>query len=702
MIPALLLALSLAPASAEPASGGASARDAQAEYLRGTLLERGGSDAEALAAYEKALELDPAAAFIAGEAAELALRLEDRGRAEKWARRRLELAPNDARSRVILGRVLWARGDVEKAEEQFQKALRTDPASADVFFSLAELVAGRDPKRARRLLEESLKARPEHAARAYFELGRLDAQEERYPAAIERLKRSIGLDDAESLGPRLALAQVYEITRATAAAVEEYRKVLADDPDDVDLWAHVGGLEAAMGAREQARDTFRRLKERHPGNAAACAWLAADAERAGDFKAAAAALADSDALKDDPTANLRLGYYQLQADGLREALKTLAEARRRWPKDDRIAYYLALGRDDAGDHGEAVALLRSVLASKPEDRDARWQLAVILERTGRLAEAEPEFRRLIADKPDDAPALNYLGYALADAGTKLPEAEELVRRALLVEPANPAYRDSLGWALHRQGRSAEAVKELAAAAAALPGDGSVRDHLGDARAAAGDRQGAWRAWRAAQLLGARGAAAKADKAERALTPEEAGDLWRAHLEAAHGGVRRFAAVCSASGKVAGRALERKALLDYREGTLSLEILGPLFSPVASARLGPDGFSMDRLPVEGLDEDRAGAAVEGALAAVRDVLSGAAFAEAPARLRRGWWGRRRLSVGPRVIELDGAAAKAVSAEGQPSLVLTAFSGGGARRVPRSFAASGPFWSLALDCADPKIE
>ena len=40
------------PAAAAPSSGGAASRQAQVEYLRGTLLERRGAFAEALAAYE--------------------------------------------------------------------------------------------------------------------------------------------------------------------------------------------------------------------------------------------------------------------------------------------------------------------------------------------------------------------------------------------------------------------------------------------------------------------------------------------------------------------------------------------------------------------------------------------------------------------------------------------------------------------------
>jgi tetratricopeptide (TPR) repeat protein len=703
MIAVALLALTLVGAHAEPSSGGGSSRRAQAEYLRGTLLERRGAYAEALAAYEKAMSLDPSAAFIAGEAAELALQLEDRDRAEKWARKRLELAPGDAKSRVILGRVLWTRGDVTGAETEFEKALKDDPASSDTLFALTELVAGRDPKRARKLLEDYLARNPEHAARALFELGRLDAQEERYPAAVEKLKRSISLDDSESDPARLALAQVYEALHSTAAAVAEYQRLLADDPDDVELWAHVGELQAAMGARDDARDTFKRLKEKHPGDPSACAWLAADAERAGDFKGAAAVLKDSSALAGDPTLNLRLGYYQLQAGSMKDAMATLGEARKRWPKDDRVAYYLALGHDDMGEHAEAVKLLRDVLAVKPDDRDARWQLATILEKMDKIAEAEPEFRRLIADKPDDAPALNYLGYSLADRGLKLADAEALIRRALDIEPANAAYRDSLGWVLFKLGRSTEAAHELAASARALPDDDSVWDHLGEARKAAGREEAAWRAWRLAQSFGGAKAGAKADALQKGLTTEAAGELWRAHLEAVHGGLKRYAGVCEIKGRVAGHVIDQQAMLTFRAPKdLTLEILGPLFAPVARATVDSLGFRMDRFPVEGLTDEQVRAASEGVLSVVAEVLAGEPFLPGPAKLDTGW-GRRDLDRPSWRVEIgDNALAREIAPLGGAALSLSDFEKSGTRRVPKIFSARGRFWEFSLRCASPKFE
>jgi tetratricopeptide (TPR) repeat protein len=700
----LLLALILAlPAAASSSGGSGSSASAQQEYLRGTLLERRGAFAEALAAYEKALALDPGSAFLAGEAADLALELEDWGRAEKWARRRLELAPKDGKSEMILARVFWARGEEAEAIAAFEAALNLDSSSIDAIMALTELIAPKDPKRARALLERFLAANPEHAAKVLHELAKLDAQESRYPAAVEKLRRAIALDEAESDPVRLTLGQVFEISHDTASAIDEYRKVLSSIPDDYELWEHVAELEAARGDDAAARAEFLRLREKRRDDPAAAAWLASDAERTGDFRKAAEYLKDSAALKDDPTVHLRLGYYQLQAGGVKEAMSTLQEARKRWPKDDRIAYYLALGHDDLGERAEAVALLREVLAVKPDDRDARWQLATILEKMDKIGEAEPEFRALITSKPDDAPALNYLGYALADRGLKLPEAEELIRRALSLEPSNAAYRDSLGWALFKEGRSTEAVVELEASAKTMADDESLWEHLAAAYEKVGNSDAAWLAWRLAQSLGAPKAGEKAEALQKNFSDEALGELWRRHLSAVQGGVKKMSGLCELKGRIAGHAVSRQALFTFRAPRdVSFELLGPMFSTAWRARLDDRGFAMDSFPVEGLDQRRVEEAARGAFTAIAAALSGEAFAPGPARMEKGW-GRVSLVRPAWRIDLDEGLARTISpADNGVAVSLSDFMRARARQVPRLMETKGRFWELAISCAEPKAE
>jgi Flp pilus assembly protein TadD len=107
--------------------------------------------------------------------------------------------------------------------------------------------------------------------------------------------------------------------------------------------------------------------------------------------------------------------------------------------------------------------------------------AQLHEQSGRLEEAERALRELITTDPLDAAALNFLGYMLADRGERLPEAIQLVQRALKVEPGNPSYLDSLGWAYVKQGNLADADKPLTDAAAQMPENSVVQDHLGELR-----------------------------------------------------------------------------------------------------------------------------------------------------------------------------------------------------------------------------
>jgi len=700
----LLLALLLAvPASASSSGGSGASAGAQQEYLRGTLLERRGAFAEALEAYEKALALDPGSAFLAGEAADLALEVEDWPRAERWALRRLELAPKDGKSQMILARVYWSRGQEAEAIATFESALKLDPAAIDAILSLTELIAPKDPKRARVMLERFLAGNPEHAAKVLHELAKLDAQEAKYPAAVEKLRRAISLDEAESDPVRMTLGQVYEVSRDTEAALVEYRKVLSAMPDDYELWAHIAELEAARGDDAAARAEYLRLKEKRPDDAGAAAWLAADAERAGDFRKAAGYLKDSAALKEDPTVHLRLGYYQLQSGGVKDAMRTLGEARVRWPKDDRIAYYLALGHDDLGERAQAVALLREVLSLKPEDREARWQLATILEKMDKIAEAETEFRKLLLSKPDDAPAMNYLGYALVDRGLKLAEAEALIRGALELEPGNAAYRDSLGWALFKQGRSTEAVSELEASARSIAEDEALWSHLAEAYQAVGNAEEAWLAWRLAQSLGSPKAAAKADELQKNLTDEGLGELWRKHLAAVQGGVKKMSGLCELKGKIAGHAVSRQALFTFRAPReISFEILGPMFSTAWRASLDARSFSMDPFPVEGLDQGRVEEAAHGAFRAISAALSGEAFEPGPARMEKGW-GRVSLMRPAWRVDLEGGLARSISpADNGVAVALSDFMRVRSRQVPRLMETKGRFWELAISCPEPKAE
>jgi tetratricopeptide (TPR) repeat protein len=174
---------------------------------------------------------------------------------------------------------------------------------------------------------------------------------------------------------------------------------------------------------------------------------------------------------------------ELTAGGEREALLLAAEVCQR-----------------EEDFARSIPFLERLGADGHEDLQILFWLGAAYERTGRPLQAEEQFRRFLEREPDSAPALNYLGYMFADAGTNLDEALDLIERAVELDPDNGAYVDSLGWAHFRLGNYDEARLHLERAAELVGEDAVVLEHLGDVYEVLGEREDAVELYRRALEL----------------------------------------------------------------------------------------------------------------------------------------------------------------------------------------------------------
>jgi tetratricopeptide (TPR) repeat protein len=120
------------------------------------------------------------------------------------------------------------------------------------------------------------------------------------------------------------------------------------------------------------------------------------------------------------------------------------------------------------------------LSTKPEDKDyVLFVAGSIYERQKKYDKAEEAFHKVLADDPKNAMTLNYLGYMLADRGTRLDEALGYIRRAVALDPQNGAYLDSLGWVYFKMGNYDLAEENLRRASERISNDPTVHDHLGE-------------------------------------------------------------------------------------------------------------------------------------------------------------------------------------------------------------------------------
>ena len=181
-----------------------------------------------------------------------------------------------------------------------------------------------------------------------------------------------------------------------------------------------------------------------------------------------------------------------------------------YPQEPRVAYYGALARSQLKQYPEAVKWFEKcetlAQTKAPDILDDLFHFAhaVALERSGRFEDAAKEFDKSIRLTPAGDPAraasaMNYLGYMWLERGEHLDDAEKIIRKANELQPDNAAYIDSLGWVLFRQGRFAEALKELQRAESLLkdiePEDAEILDHIAQTHGKLGNRAKAEEYWK---------------------------------------------------------------------------------------------------------------------------------------------------------------------------------------------------------------
>ena len=376
-------------------------------------------------------------------------------------------------------------------------------------------------------------------------LGRLYARAGRDDKAIATL-RDFLLDHPDYPQAMQYLAQAYEHSQQLQAAVEVVQQLDARQPDQPRVLAWLAELQERTGDWKSAASAWTRLADENPRNlpfrlrqatalvnagdvAAGRQVLATITEQAPrdvsawyllsqvDRRSGDTARAEEDARHiaeidpADPRGPLALADAQAARGDYRSAVATLDPAVRAARAEDVASgsYALLVGSlasalEHTGEAARAVTLLEEARRRDRSNSQLLFDLAAAYDRAKRFDQAEQAFREVIATEPANADALNYLGYMLADRGTKLDEAVALITRALAIEADNPSYLDSLGWAFVKQAKLDRARDPLQRAAAALPTTSVIQDHLAELyfqlrlyreaatawdRALAGDRTG---------------------------------------------------------------------------------------------------------------------------------------------------------------------------------------------------------------------
>lgn len=396
----------------------------------------------------------------------------------------------------LLGRSLESKGDIEEAIRSHKQAIALVPGSAELHAELAGLYARQErPVDAIEMAEAALKLDPDNreANRITGTIYAALADERKplrpgespqlyVPRAIAALERARTSGQTGDLRLDLTLGRLYLLTEAYAKAIPVLRGVVVEQPGYPDAALLLATAQEGAGDTAAALDTLRNAVDSNPRFVRGLVMLAELSEKQGQWDEAAAAYARAQTLGTrGPDLTTRRAAALINA-GKSAAARDLLAAQAGKPEAPPLVLYLfAAAQRQSGDLAGAEASARRLRAAAPDDPRGMYVLAQVLEARGDLRGAETALRDLLQKDPADATALNYLGYMLAERGERLDEAVDLVQRALVVEPDNPSFLDSLGWAYYQQGKFGLADTPLSRAAAQMPNNSVIQDHLGDLR-----------------------------------------------------------------------------------------------------------------------------------------------------------------------------------------------------------------------------
>jgi len=439
-------------------------RSARIEFALGATYDQLKKPEEAVAAYRRALDLEPGSLDTERGLANALLTDGKLDESLKIYNEIVAAEPQDAQSQIHISEIERRQGHYDQALATLEKAKPLAQNSLELSYNEA-------------LIYDSL-GRYDDATGVLTKLVADTAHADGKYSEGEKANRAIFLD-------RLGI--IYREENKTPEAVAAYKQM-------VDL-----GGDFAKGGYQGQVDAYR------------------DAHQWKEATAAAAAAAKAQP-KDAATQLMYAG--QLADTGQVEQGIALAKAQlsptRTTPGDRDV--YLALTQIDTRlkRWADAATALDSAeaLSTKPDEKLYVYFLRGILaDRQKHYDEAEAEFHKALAIDPQNATILNYLGYMLADRGVKLPEALTLIRKAVELDPQNGAYLDSLGWVYFKSGQYGLAEENLRKAMERMSTDPTVHDHLGEVYEKTGKLKLAVNQWERSMTEYAHSLPADADPAD---------------------------------------------------------------------------------------------------------------------------------------------------------------------------------------------
>src|ERR1051326_6312512 len=311
-----------------------------------------------------------------------------RGRAEviaeseRLAKEILAKDPNSIEGRILMGSVLFAQNQKDKAFEELNHAIQLDPNRVESYLSLAKFyIASKDSQKAEELFQRAISVNGNSAV-AHTEYGKFLAQSGRNTEAEAELRKAVEVGPTDR-NSRFMLASYYLVTHQFDKAEESYKAVAALEPDKPESQAVLADFYSAVGRMDDSVRIYRQILSKSPDYLQGRYRLAEILLTKGDTQAAGTQI--EEALKKDShdrqalLLRARLKAQGNQPDNLKSAIEDLKEVLRQEPNSRAGLYFMAQFNFSLGHIDEARAFASDLEKNYPEYLPAKlMQLQIAL------------------------------------------------------------------------------------------------------------------------------------------------------------------------------------------------------------------------------------------------------------------------------------------------------------------------------------
>lgn len=502
--------------------------------IQGSIHDLKGEHAEALLAYQEALLYDSTSASIYNAIAKDYLYLNKLESALQVLKKAIRVDPQFLESRELLATIYHRKGELDRAQRQYEAILAIDSTHVDAYLSLADVhLAQERPLEAAAIYQRLINV-GEGSREIRMRLGRLYFREELYDQALEVFRRYVRDYTEEEAGylavgtvlmaqedtagavawytktlaenvdfdnVREELAQTYVAQKAWQAAIDVFEEAVRRDSSDVTSHLRLGDLYFQKGDTAQALAMYQDVTEMHPEEWRGYFKVGSLYFSQGKYEKSLQYLRKTTELNDAlPDAWFRLGLAEQELGNLDAAEKHLRKAQELVPDHPMMNFYLGALLFQKRAFDEAIEYYKKSLQASPDNPMTLGSLAAAYDELNQPEKSEEFYEKALELDPDNPVLLNNFSYSLSERGERLQEALEMVKSALEVDPENGAFLDTIGWVYYQLGEYDKALEYIKKSLEQRDDSAEVWEHLGDVYHKLGQHDAAVEAWRKAREL----------------------------------------------------------------------------------------------------------------------------------------------------------------------------------------------------------